>query len=96
MFAMASGKLANGTEVLPADWMKQSTTPSKGFKGYGYFWWLHGDTYSARGIFGQGIYIDPAEKVVIALHSARPVASDKMDKAWQYALFRAMTKAISD
>lgn len=97
LFAMANGRLADGTEVLPPGWMKESITPSKGYDGYGYFWWLMGDgVYSARGIFGQGIYINPEENVVIALHSARPDASKKTDKAWQHALYEGITNAISN
>jgi len=97
LFAMSNGRLADGTEVLPADWMDESTTPSVGNPGYGYLWWLHGDgSYSARGIFGQGIYINGPENVVIALHSARPVASSEADKALQHALYFALTDAVKD
>ncbi|MEM8548258.1 MAG: serine hydrolase domain-containing protein, partial [Pseudomonadota bacterium] len=40
LFALANGQLADGTRVLPANWMERSTTPSRGNDGYGYFWWL--------------------------------------------------------
>jgi CubicO group peptidase (beta-lactamase class C family) len=97
LFALADGRLADGKEVLPADWMKDSTTPSKGYEGYGYFWWLAGkDAFSASGIFGQGIYVNREENVVIALHSARSVASDDKDWAWQDLLYEAITEAIKD
>ena len=76
--------------------MKDSTEPSKGYDGYGYFWWLTGDgAFSATGIFGQGIYINRANNVVIALHSARSVASSESDWAWQDALYEAITEAIA-
>lgn len=69
-FAMSGGVLADGTRVLPPDWMAQSTTPSAGAAGYGYLWWLSGDgSYGARGIFGQQIFIDPESRIVIAAHS---------------------------
>lgn len=97
LFAMNNGRLADGTEVLPTDWIAESTSPSKGNPGYGYLWWLHEDgNYSARGIFGQGIYINKQENVVIALHSARPVASNDSDKALQHALYFALTDALKD
>jgi CubicO group peptidase (beta-lactamase class C family) len=71
MFALADGVLADGTRVLPQGWMAASTKPSQGYDGYGYFWWLNpDDTYSASGIFGQGIYIAPEKNLVIAVHSA--------------------------
>lgn len=77
IFAMKNGVLADGTAILPDDWMKDSTTPAVGYKGYGYLWWLHGDgTYSARGIFGQNIYIDPENELVIAMHNSAPAAVD--------------------
>jgi CubicO group peptidase (beta-lactamase class C family) len=86
--------VADGTQVLPEDWMRESTAPSKGYWGYGYFWWLLGDgVFRASGIFGQGIYINPAEDVVIAMHSAREVASNRPDWELQIALFSALTSA---
>ena len=97
LFALANGRLADGTEVLPSGWMQDSTEPSKGYDGYGYFWWLNGDqSFEATGIFGQGIYINRDENLVVALHSARPVASDDTDWAWQSALFAAITGAVKD
>ena len=97
LFALANGRLADGTEVLPAGWMDASTQPSEGYGGYGYFWWLDGPgAFSASGIFGQGIYINRAENVVIAIHSARPVASDAADWAWQDALYEAITAAVAE
>ena len=96
LFAMSNGVLSDGTEVLPANWMKESTTPSQGFDGYGYFWWLNQDeTYQATGVFGQGIYINESENVVIAIQSARENASGDEDWAMQDALYRALTNAIS-
>jgi CubicO group peptidase (beta-lactamase class C family) len=56
--------------------MTASTTPSQGYEGYGYKWWLYGDgRYGARGVFGQAIFIDPVAKLVVAAHSNGQVAS---------------------
>jgi CubicO group peptidase (beta-lactamase class C family) len=97
LFALGGGVLADGTRVLPAGWMDESTTPSKGYEGYGYFWWLNPDgSYEASGIFGQGIYINEDENVVIALHSAREHASKEEDWPLQGALFAALAKAVAD
>jgi CubicO group peptidase (beta-lactamase class C family) len=77
IFAMQGGKLKDGTQVLPENWMLASTAPAKGYAGYGYLWWLQSDgTYSARGIFGQNITIDPANELVIAMHNSAPAAVD--------------------
>lgn len=97
LFALSNGQLADGTAVLPENWMKESTSPSSGYAGYGYFWWLMGGgVYRAAGIFGQGIYINPRENVVIALHSARAVASNQPDWDLQNAFYTALTEALRD
>jgi len=97
LFAMNNGRLADGTPLLPGDWMADSTTPSKGYAGYGYFWWLQdGGVYRASGIFGQAIHINPEENVVIAMHSARAVASNRLDWDLQSAFFTALTEAVAE
>ncbi len=94
LFALNNGQLANGTEVLPKNWMADSTQPSKGYDGYGYFWWLNPDgSFQAVGIFGQAIYVNPEKNVVIALQSARSVASDDDDWALQYGMLSALAQA---
>jgi len=96
MFALCSGELRSGEKVLPDDWMKESTAPSKGFDGYGYTWWLRGGgAYAAAGIFGQGIYVNPVENVVIAINSARANASIESDWVLQNALYEALKDAVS-
>ena len=60
-----------GTESQAVDhaFMQASTAPSRGYDGYGYPWWLWGDdVFSAIGIFGQHIYINPALDLVVAMH----------------------------
>ena len=97
LFALANGRLADATEVLPTDWMTDSTRPSKHNQGYGYFWWLNGGgVFRASGLSGQEIYIDRGEKLVIALQSARPTAGDDAGWAWQGSLFEAITEAIKN
>jgi CubicO group peptidase (beta-lactamase class C family) len=97
LFAMGGGRLADGTEVLAEDWMEESTRPSKGYEGYGYLWWLNEDgSFRASGIFGQGIYINSAEDVVIAMHSARAIADNKPDWEIQDAMFNACVEALRE
>ena len=72
----------NGTQVIPANWVKASTVhsaPSMSDRGvgYGYQWWIpmpqegpnKGD-YTAAGIYGQYIYVNPARGIVIAKNAA--------------------------
>ena len=78
---MMGGGMADGKPVLPDGWIAEATTKQvdtnrPGF-GYGYQWWTWDDgTYMARGIFGQGIFIDPKRKLVIASNSSWPQATD--------------------
>jgi CubicO group peptidase (beta-lactamase class C family) len=97
LFALNNGVLPDGTQVLPDNWMQESTTPSKGYEGYGYLWWLRGGgVYAASGIFGQRIQIYPADKVIIALHSARDDASNPADWRLLDAAFTAIAAAVSN
>jgi CubicO group peptidase (beta-lactamase class C family) len=96
LFALNNGVLPDGRKVLPDNWMQESTTPSKGYEGYGYLWWLRGGgVYAASGIFGQRIQIYPADKVVIALHSARDDASNPADWRLLDSAFTAILNAVS-
>ncbi len=95
LFALQGGKLRNGDAVLPDDWMQESISPSKGYAEYGYLWWLRGaGAYAAAGIFGQGIYINPDENLVIAVNSARANASVESDWVLQNALYEALANAV--
>ena len=96
LFALNNGQLPDGTQVFPGQWMRESVAPSKGSAGYGYFWWLQENGgYAASGIFGQGIYVNPETRVVIALHSARQHASQPSDWVLQNALYEALDKALA-
>lgn len=72
LFVLEDGKI-NGVSILPEGWLKTATSKQAdigkpGF-GYGYQWWTFDDgTFTARGIFGQTIFIDPARQLVIALN----------------------------
>ena len=83
--------------MLPDGWMGESTQPSQGNAGYGYQWWLlDGGAYSAAGIFGQGIYVNPETRVVIALHSAWDVAVGDENVALKSAMYAAIDAAVSN
>jgi len=97
LFAMNGGVLDDGSRVLPESWMAESTTPSNANDGYGYLWWLRaGGAYAASGIFGQQIHIDPANGIVIALHSARDDASNPEDRRMLGAAFAALVDATKN
>jgi CubicO group peptidase (beta-lactamase class C family) len=95
LFALRGGVLPDGRRVLPGDWMAQSTARSPANPGYGYLWWL-GDNgaYGALGIYGQAIWISPADSVVIVTHSVWPRATGHEFSAHRSALFTALTAAV--
>ena len=95
LFAMRGGTLPDGTQVLAEDWMTESTTPSQGSEGYGYLWWLRGGgTYAGIGIFGQLLWVDPNEEVVIVTHSAWPTAVGRELGAHRWAFVEALAEAV--
>jgi len=94
LFAMRGGRLRDGTPVLPEGWVAQSTMPSPANERYGYLWWLRGDgVYSAIGIYGQAIHIDPAAELIIVTHSAWPQATGREFSRHRTAFFEAVTVA---
>lgn len=82
-----------GNQVVPAAWVKASTTPdaphgmpgnrSTGLRkdGYGFQWWIpdgREDEFNAQGIYGQFIYIDPdKDMVIVKLSSNYHFKNDK-------------------
>jgi CubicO group peptidase (beta-lactamase class C family) len=93
------GGVANGEQILPAGWVKAATAShaktGEGDLGYGYFWWIHPNgTYEAEGIFGQSIFLDPKNDVVIVTNSAWPTADDNKYWVAQDAYFGAVEKAL--
>lgn len=93
-FALDNGVLQDGTAVLPKDWIERSTTPSPGYDRYGYLWWLAGPTYSAAGIFGQSIWVNPKDRVVIVTHSMWPKATGAEFSAHRSGFFQAVSAAL--
>lgn len=95
LFALNDGVLPTGERVLPEGFMAESVSPSPGYDGYGYYWWLHaGGAYEAEGVFGQIIYIDPERDIVIAIHSAWGEAWSDAHDAHLRAFIAALADAI--
>ena len=66
--------------MLPEDWLQASTHKQADIgrpgSGYGYQWWTNDNgTFSAIGIHGQVIHVDPSRALVIAANRARPEAN---------------------
>jgi CubicO group peptidase (beta-lactamase class C family) len=92
-----NGRTPAGRALLPAGWVKNATAvhhsfgPGKG--GYGYFWWISPTGYRASGIFGQSIWVDPKQRVVIAAVSTYPKAVDDKLSADRMAFFQRLANA---
>jgi CubicO group peptidase (beta-lactamase class C family) len=91
--------LGGGAGVLPADWLaiattKQADIGAPGY-GYGFQWWTYDDgSFAAQGIFGQGIFIDPKRRLVIASNGNWPKATDDAKEREREAFYRAVQFAL--
>ncbi len=58
----------NGEQVLPAQWIEESTTPEKSAGGasyYKYQWWMTRRGYEANGLHGQYIFVCPEKNLIV-------------------------------
>jgi CubicO group peptidase (beta-lactamase class C family) len=96
------GATVGGQRIVPDDWFAQATTARTGInqpgRGYGYQWWTYDDgSFSARGIFGQGIFIDPQRQLVIASNANwGGGALDPAASAARERFYRAVQEAVDD
>jgi len=94
LFALSGGK-----GVVPDGWFADATkawSPIGDGRGYGYQWWINADrTFQAVGIFGQLVHVDPQRRLVIAMSSAWPKATDR-DLSIARAAFLDRIKAALD
>lgn len=100
MFILGGG-MVNGKAILPDGWIASATTKQADIgtpgRGYGFQWWTYDDgSYAAQGIFGQGIFIDPKRKLVIASNSNWPRATDPAGQDGREAFYKAVQKALDD
>jgi len=101
---MLNDGVANGKQVVPAAWVKESTTPAtdsepaspRDFYGYAYQWWTvpNSDAYSAIGLFNQFIFIDPSTKTVIVKLSspASPLGWEKENTVFFQTIAATLAK----
>jgi CubicO group peptidase (beta-lactamase class C family) len=100
LLMLRNGK-AGSRQVVPADWVRQSTIPrvreaasrEEPTFGYHYQWWplIDSNAYMARGLQGQAIYIDPAtDTVVVKLSYVPPGNHDAFPES--VAFFQAVSR----
>lgn len=94
------GARVQGQPLLPDDWLALATTRQADIgqpgRAYGYQWWTYDDgSFTARGIFGQGIFIDPRRQlVIVSLGNWAGGARDPEATAAREAFYRAVQQAI--
>jgi CubicO group peptidase (beta-lactamase class C family) len=96
------GARINGQSIVPEGWLADATSTRTSIgqpgRGYGYQWWTYEDgSYAGRGIFGQGLFIDPKRKLVIASNANwAGGARDGAASAAREAFYRAVQKAVDE
>ena len=101
LFVLGGAKVG-GQAIVPDGWLEQATSKQADIgrpgRGYGYQWWTYADgSFAARGIFGQGIFIDPKRKLVIASNANwAGGATDRTASDAREALYQAVQKAVDD
>jgi CubicO group peptidase (beta-lactamase class C family) len=97
---MLHGGMANGRQIVPNSWVKESTTPQGtepiepgSTRGYQYQWWTFTGTeaYTALGLQGQFIYIDPSTNTVVVKLSYFPPGEIRADAETE-SFLRAVSK----
>lgn len=97
-----NGAQVNGQSIVPDGWWAEATTKRTEIglpgRGYGYQWWTYDDgSYTARGIFGQGIFIDPQRKLVIVSNANwAGGARDPQATQARENFYREVQQAIDD
>ncbi len=104
----AHGGAWNGTQIVPSAWVTEATRPQDPYVdfgrvepgtqiGYGYQWWCMPGAehrYSAEGIHGQFVFVDPGTKVVVVAMSAWPEAWDEAKAAEAFTFFAAVANSL--
>ena len=99
----------NGQQIIPAaavEDIRKGADPAKFSKagyatlpGYSYrnMWWVghnNHQTFEARGIHGQRIYIDPVAEMVIVKFSSHPIAANGATDPVTYRAFQALANHL--
>ncbi|MEO5705946.1 MAG: serine hydrolase [Alteraurantiacibacter sp.] len=98
LFVLGGGRVGDEQVVLEG-WFGEAGSSQADIgepgRGYGYQWWTYDDgSFAAQGIFGQGIYIDPARRLVVATNANWPVASERSYWEGRQAFYAAVRRAV--
>jgi len=103
LIAADNGRL-NGRSIVPDGWFNEAGVPhSIGGKSvdYGYMWWIppqsdpiQAGAFEAVGIFGQYLYVNPRERLVIVVLSARAKPVGNTQHELDNEFFSAVATAL--
>ncbi len=98
LFVLANGR-SGDRQIVPPDWFAQATHKQKDDgepgRGYGFQWWTYDEgSVAAQGIFGQGIFIDPKRRLVIASNANWPRADLGPQPAAREAFYKQVQALI--
>jgi CubicO group peptidase (beta-lactamase class C family) len=93
LFLLNDGVI-DGQPVLPPGWVNEASERqliAGEAVDYGYMLWpLHGNSFAAVGIFGQFVFVDPDNDLVVAMWSAQPKPLDRHGVD-EYAFLQALS-----
>ena len=102
-FVLDGGTIA-GQSIVPDHWFQDAGKAhlfGNKREDYGYLWWpipagdsIHRDAFQAIGIFGQHLYVNPKERLVIVVLSARPKPDSAVSPISDIDFFAAVAKAV--
>lgn len=100
LFILEDGVI-DGVATLPVNWLSQATQNQtdigKPGQGYGFQWWTFDDgSFTARGIFGQTLFIDPQRELVIAFNGNWPNASEAKLNAQRFDFIDEIRASIDE
>ena len=99
LFVLEDGKI-DGASILPEGWFAAATTEQADNVypgvGYGYQWWTFADgSFTARGIFGQTIFIDPKRQLVVAFNGNWENATEQELTKQRFKFIESVRKSIN-
>lgn len=111
LLMLNGGKNQKEEQIFSESWIKESTTPDEphlmpgkrdsadNIEGYKNQWWFpserSGNDFSALGIYGQTLYINPEEEIIIASNSAySDYTKDKIGDARRLKMFQSIVQYL--
>ena len=96
---LPEGWMAQSTSAAPGSMLEPGHLTGFEPLGYGYQWWtfparMGPRVFGALGIFGQQIYVDVDEQLVIVLHSVWPEPVHLASRLESFVFFAAATRAL--